>query len=537
MSPRRWLILIIATAAILRLFPIWFGLPYGFARPDEEVSTTVPTRMLEGTFNPQFFHWPSFTFDLFAILYGLASVPRRLITGEAALSYREKVIIGRVAVACFGTATVGIVYALGRRVANQATGLMAAAILAVALLHVRESHFAMADVLMTFWLTLSLVLLLRGIDDTAAERALKWYAASGFAGGLAASTKYNAAAVVVAMGAAQVVIIGRSLHRVVSLRAWLPSIVFVAACAAGFLVATPYALLDYANFRIGLQEISTHLSGGHGINLGRGWVYHFKYSLPFGLGLTAFALSLIGIVPFIRRYPRYAWILGSFTVVVYAVIGSGYAVFFRYILPIVPILCVSAAVGIEWLTKVLTIHVGLSRRAALTTLLVVTLTPGLIASVWLDLLLARTDTRVIAARWLVERLQPEDTLYDGGGVYVGLDLHDARFHQWYFDRVTSSFGHPEGKNPDWIVLYESPLLMYAQSPIAAVDLAGREYVLVHSVRATRRSARSAVYDQHDAFFMPMWGFWTVERPGPTIRIYRRRDLSGSCASQINVPAV
>ena len=55
------------------------------------------------------------------------------------------------------------------------------------------------------------------------------------------------------------------------------------------------------------------------------------------------------------------------------------------------------------------------------------------------------------------------------------------------------------------------------------DRARREYVLTHTIRATRARPRVAVYDWQDAFFMPLWGFWTVERPGPTIRIYRRTN--------------
>nr|MBA2260238.1 hypothetical protein [Acidobacteriota bacterium] len=62
MSTRRWLVVIVGLGAILRLFPIWFGLPYMGARPDEEVATGIARRMLAaGDFNPHFFHWPSLT--------------------------------------------------------------------------------------------------------------------------------------------------------------------------------------------------------------------------------------------------------------------------------------------------------------------------------------------------------------------------------------------------------------------------------------------------------------------------------------------
>ena len=55
------------------------------------------------------------------------------------------------------------------------------------------------------------------------------------------------------------------------------------------------------------------------------------------------------------------------------------------------------------------------------------------------------------------------------------------------------------------------------------SLAEKEYVLVQEVRGTRGTPGSAVYDLQDAFFLPIAGFAEVERPGPTVKIYRRRD--------------
>ena len=77
-----------------------------------------------------------------------------------------------------------------------------------------------------------------------------------------------------------------------------------------------------------------------------------------------------------------------------------------------------------------------------------------------SLVLARTDTRVIAAEWLGPQLRPEDTLHDAGGDYTRLDLRDRRYHEWHFDPKTRSFGHPEGLTPDWIVIPDSPVRHY-----------------------------------------------------------------------------
>jgi hypothetical protein len=58
--------------------------------------------------------------------------------------------------------------------------------------------------------------------------------------------------------------------------------------------------------------------------------------------------------------------------------------------------------------------------------------------------------------------------------------------------------------------------------MAVRRLANEKYELVCEVRATRGAAGAAVYDLQDAFFMPIAGFRTAVRPGPTILIYRKR---------------
>jgi hypothetical protein len=75
--------------------------------------------------------------------------------------------------------------------------------------------------------------------------------------------------------------------------------------------------------------------------------------------------------------------------------------------------------------------------------------------------------------------------------------------------------------PDWLVIHESPLWTYASVSPQLRQLASRAYQPVYTIRATKGPSRSAVYDLQDAFFMPFTHFWTVERLGTTITIYRR----------------
>ena len=528
-SSSTWLWAILVVAAALRLFPVWFGFPYPYARPDEAVAIGHAMDVLGGDLNPRFFHWPSLTFYAFATVLGLTSAVTRVFTGDPALSMEAATIAARVFVALAGTLTVLAAWRLGRRFADAATGLVAAALLAVAILHVRDSHFAMTDVLMTLLVTASLVVLLRATDEGMGAAGpgslpLRPFAAAGLLGGLAASTKYNAAAIVCAMAAAQLLLLVRFRRELSSPRVWLPAMVFGAAFAGGFVLATPYAVLDYKRFSADLIFDFTHLSTGHGVNLGRGWLYHLTHSLPYGAGPITFALAVAGLPLAAWRHPRHSFVVLSFAAAFYVAIGSGYTVFFRYVLPLVPIVCLLAAIAVGAAASWLARHSALSEGVAVALAGAIAAAPSLVNCVWFDVLLARTDTRVLAGAWLAERLEAGDTVHDAGGDYARLELGATRFHYWWFDASADSFGHPQGLRPDWLVLTQSPLRTYANAPAALRRIAQEHYALVHISRGTTGAAGSAIYDLQDAFFMPIFGFQTVTRPGPTILIYRRRGL-------------
>jgi hypothetical protein len=147
--------------------------------------------------------------------------------------------------------------------------------------------------------------------------------------------------------------------------------------------------------------------------------------------------------------------------------------------------------------------------------------PGFASSARLDALLARTDTRVLAGHWLSVRIKEGETLHESCGAYARIHMEHTSFHRWAFDPDAMSFGDPFGRTPDWLVLCDSPL-QYTPVPAALHRIAAEKYVLVEVVTgATQKSG--AVYDAQDAFFLPVAGFGTVERPGPTVFIYRRGD--------------
>src|SRR5581483_8574119 len=229
---RAALIALVLGGAALRFVPIWFGLPFDRARPDEETALGHALAIVAGDANPHFFHWPSLTFYLFAA--GLAAAPHASVDAQF--------LIARGIVAAAGTATIAVLYALVRDSADDATALVAAGLLAVAPLHVRESHFAMTDVVMTLLLTVALAIYVRARERPA------WCAAA---------------------GAAALAVLALPPYRPRAMAA------IAGACVVGFLAGTPYALLDGRSFLGGFGFDVAHLSGGQAfVDVGRGWSYH-----------------------------------------------------------------------------------------------------------------------------------------------------------------------------------------------------------------------------------------------------------------------
>jgi hypothetical protein len=524
---RRILWALVASAAVLRFWGGWFGLPYAYARPDEAESLHYAMGIVAGDPNPHFFHWPSLHFYALALLFRLDALIQQV--PPDAVAYAHRLLLARIWVAVLGVLTVPVAYRLGRRVGSEGVGLAAAALLAVAPLHVRDSHFAMTDVAMTLLVTAALWWLIEGavsLETAAASDGhvgpgVKWLSAAGVTAGLATGTKYSAAAILMPAALAHVWLAVKARRRSAT---WLlvPGLVFLAAWAAGFLISTPYAVLDSPKFLEDLRFDFTHLAAGHGVRVGVGFVRHLVFSLPLGLGVVVCMAAAAGVWVAARRGGLAHWLLLAFVAAVYVSIGRGYTVFARYALPLVPVGCVLAAVAVHagWRVRALP-------RWALPAMVCLIAVPSLVNDVWMNVLLCRADTRAIAERWLTARLPPDATVYQSGSEYVALAIRSPRAHRWYYDAPSGGFvGGTPDMVPQWLVLSRSPVENYVPIPPGIAALAAARYVPVREFRATVGEGTPANYDLQDAFFLPLAGFRGVLRPGPTITVYLRADLAG-----------
>jgi hypothetical protein len=497
----------LAAAAALAAWGIGFGLPYLF-RPDEDVMVGRAVHLAsDHSLDPLFYNYPPLGFYLLGAAEAvLGLLPGRHLGPATQVDPSAEYLAGRLVSALALVAAVAVTYLAGRRAYGCPAGLLAAAALAVAPLAVRQAHFATGDGIATALAAASLWLALRAKTPAA-------FAVAGLAAGLAAATKYTAGAVLVFVLVLALLEGGERRDRAA---AALAAVAGAALPVAGLLVTGGH-LPEYVR---GLAFLGGR-AGASYQGLPAGWLYHPTVSLPFGLGPGAYAMALGGLVlALVRRQPVDVALV-AFVLVYGCLVGFSHEVFFRYVLPVLPALCLLAG----GLTRLVRPGPQAAVGAAAALLL---LAPGAAASISGDRLLGQTDTRGQAADWLLANAPPgSEVRVDSYWVqpfYDSAELESRPLHPLYVtgNRTADSFepgrfsdrfhtGRPG--RPCFRVLTSGPPW---QGPPPEAGRAPSARFQPYAGTAPP----SGVYDPLDAFYLPLWGFGSLQRPGPSIAIVR-----------------
>ena len=432
-------------------------------------------------------------------------------------------ISARAVVATAGTLTVVVVFVMARRMGGAVLGLLSAFFLAVAILHVRDSHFAMTDVLMTS--------LFHHEPDAPAPRAGCYGARP--RQGRSRGSRYRDSSPDSRLrrsttperssrrwperrsGSLHIdgTRRGRCSH---GCRRWhsgsfsssdsLPE--RLSRFSTTRLLQTTCCSTSRASFRWARRRSRPRLD-----------LSSCTTTLPYGVGIPVFLAAIVGVVPVARRFPRDALVLGLFAVAFYLAIGSGRTVFFgtcchscRFsysrgrghraagtwlaarVMGFVP--------GAAWST------LGSGRRPGIGELRVVRRSDVAHG-------LAGTRGGVVGDAREADRrvLRQRRRLYAAAACRVEASLLGIRF-------ATESFRVRWSGIPDWMVLYESPLQVNTPTPPVVSRLRGTDTYSCTRSATTPRPA-SAVFDLQDAFFMPVSGFDEVRRRTDDPHLQRR----------------
>ncbi len=151
----------VAVALVLRLWSVDWQLPYQFHNDEQNYLGVAMIAWAHGDPNPHRFLNPSLLAYVDTVLYlllGGAQAEAFRVFAEAfgrhvwdPKGFYLIILAARAIVALLGTATIPVVYLAGKELFNRRTGLFAAWFMAVAFLHVRNSHYATNDVAATFF--------------------------------------------------------------------------------------------------------------------------------------------------------------------------------------------------------------------------------------------------------------------------------------------------------------------------------------------------------------------------------------------------
>jgi 4-amino-4-deoxy-L-arabinose transferase-like glycosyltransferase len=534
------LALVLTLAVVLRVWGLDFGLPHTLARPDEDATVAIALKFFTRSWNPGFFDWPSFFFYVSTLAFVVYFQIGRLIGWfpyevtflvEASRDQSPLRRITRGLSAAAGVVTVAAVHAIGRAMFGAIDGLLGAFFLAAAALHVRDSHFGVTDVAATCLVTLSFLYTVKFASSRRRADLLR----SAILAGLAASTKYNAGLVV--LPGVLAIVMGPRATESAPREAWTMRIGLAAGygalAIASFFAGTPYALVDRPAFFKALESITAHLRGGHAAMAGPGWLVHLTSSLRYGMGLPVLIAGIAGLLLAMWRDWRSGLLLATFPVSYYAFIGAGETAFARYIIPVIPFLCLAAGHTISRVADSLARLAKRPQAAPAVAWVVAALAaaPSLVRAVQSDMLLSQTDNRLIAAQWVRDKYPEGVSIAQTGTVAGQIQMTTAapreiadKYVPLKFEPASLRFFNPadqDGGLPDLILVEECPLA-YCEVPEQWRKVIRDRYELDRAFPAFDASSTELVYDRDDDFYLPLAGLSDVTRPGPNITVYRRR---------------
>ena len=561
------------SALALRLWALDFALP-NWLHPDEFSFVFIPLNFYSGDYNPHFFTYPTFHYYLLSLVYLVYFLWERLCGAGypfeefIALHYFwdrvELMGLARSLSALYGAGTVVWVALLARRVYGVAfgdttspgnarfAGWTAGALLAVGVVHLRQSYLAGVDAAMTFYYVGAVWAAVRLLQ----RDHLRDYLLAGALVGLAAACKYPGALAGFGVLAAHLV----ARRSLLSRHLWLAGLI-----AAGVFVSlSPYLILDFSLFETHFAAQAGQLSQGRGGDLGRGWWHHLRFSLAVNGGWFALLLLGVGIAATLWRKHAAGLVVLASLFGYYAVMGSGQTVFTRYALPLMALQAVLVGGVLAHVRK----------KSIMIFVLALTLGQPLYASLKQVSLLAEQDTRVQARAWIEANVPPGSVLGNFGGwagdvrlrnfeglwwevshfeqVFAREQMHRALaflaareeqipFYGYALQRTNmaqapGSMAEIERLQTAWVVLHRHPLGYSQIDSIFARELARRADRMAHFAPRGLWTA-NADYDMLDAFYLPLGGYGDLDRPGPEIEIWKVRGYPAVATGHWQVPQI
>ncbi len=419
-------LVLIAVSLAIRLWGVNHGLPSSYYS-DERHFINRAMGFGTGDLNPHWFHKPALYMYLLFFEYGLFFLVGK-ITGmfgtihDFARLYVNNpssfLIIGRVTTALFGTATVLLIYKLGKKMYGSGIAFIAACFLAFTFAHVKCSHDVKADIPAAFFAVLSFLYIYQ-ILETGSRRS---YSLAGLFAGLGVATKYSPIVLVLPIFAAHLLFLRTERPfpwRRLICGNLLLGFLFL---GIGFFIGSPFNFLDsyWIQFNLSRSFQTEAMAGGLATNFSLAGILnlflnpliHFSKVIlrADSMGAILGALSLLGIPFLIFRGRPGGWLI-VLTVLSFMYVSDfmskSYAAA-RHLNIIYPFLCLGAAVLVSRVVDIIAPKghkaLGFSHSTLMAVLTILVLFPVAYRVVRFNQRISHKDTRTLAKEWIEQNI-------------------------------------------------------------------------------------------------------------------------------------
>jgi len=332
-------------AACVRIWGLRWGLPdstHLFSyHPDEYHSLRgLLSLALSGDLNPHFFNYGSLYLYLVSVaaVLGHGVLISSLSLGSIPEALRAWTLDARVVSVLAGVLTVVTVYALSRRIWSNLPAAFCALLLALAPLHVLNSHYATVDVTQALFVALALLFSVRLVEAGRWQDGI-W---AGLMVGLAASTKYSGLLVIVAPLTAIVLSCGNKAGGRRASDAARKMLIVLGAVALAFALTSPFTFLAWSEAKQGILFELQHMRVGEPLAVAaepNGFWFHAKNLLAPGVGPIVI-LALVGWVMVVAKRHRQLMPIAVFACLWAVMIGLANVRYARYEVALLPALVV-----------------------------------------------------------------------------------------------------------------------------------------------------------------------------------------------------
>jgi 4-amino-4-deoxy-L-arabinose transferase-like glycosyltransferase len=472
--------LLFVVGLVMRLTGIGFGAPL-VLHPDEHVVVGASISMLKaGSLAPPVpYHYPTVFYYLLLPAFALTYVRGKSRGAWTSLGEIDQATfpfyeVARAHSAVLGALTILLTFVLARRMWPGArgrwAGVIAATCVTFAFNHVKESHHAVTDAALTFFVTMAFIAIVAAFHRGSRGS----FAIAGFATGIACATKYSALPLVPVLLAAHVLAgPGRA--------DWRRAAIAVAAVAVGFFAGYPYALLNWPPFLEHLGWMSGF--GSRPFDAGERFAMIVKYSMESGLG-AAFTLAFAAAaIAAIHRRRRVESLVVVFTVVALSLLSkTAFSFYARYLLPILPLAAVLVGALVveaaDWLRAKSGERGRVLAPAAAVLAVLALVIPQAREAIGFIGFVTSPDTRVLTYRHILEHVAAGATIASEEPYLVLPDRY----------RLLR-----------WTPLHDRPLEQFIERRVDVLVMATDRDVLEHGERADRRRELRRRYPLRAAF--------------------------------------